>query len=500
MRPARENSPAGRPGRRRIAAVTNAARHVRFLVGLTAFGVWLGLGLGIGIGGGCTSRKVRVATDATGAAAARTFAANELGDADLARLRTAYASEPVADSDTGGRRVAGEFGGALPSELGNRNGLSELRTSLGAARFYYEAMAEPADEWRTFRARMDAGELWLRLFGAWSAGRIEDGSRREEWSAHVEETLVPLVGTGMMMYSAAQASVQSQRIGARIRDTDDFRPMSDDERFRQRTFLPLLMLLGERGILEPGELQKLLLLGNDGNASAEERKWAADAVILPAIVRQVQRFNPEIESLSTPQLVALGFGFLLWVNTPSEARDAVLLASPAISDDDKARIRAGGMGAMSVSLPPPYGVDPRRRAKPTEVDVRLRTGARPWLTNGEWDEKAEEVVFKTRLFDANNRTIIFSPVFFANWSEPDAAEQERLFGATILADGDLADYCLLLAAMPEEARREWDAALATLGATGDAAPMARFAAASGKRRPLPRPLVEWIAKRAGPSS
>lgn len=454
----------------------------------------------VGLATGCTNRKVRVATDATGGSTARTFAANELGEQDLARLRTAYAAEPVADEDTGGKRVEGEFGAALPSEMGNRNGLSEIRTSLGASRFYYEAMAEPADEWKAFRSRMDAGELWLRLFGAWSAERIKDPSRREEWKAHVEQVLVPLLGTGMMMYSSAQASVQSQRIGARIREPDDFRPMTDDERFRQRTFLPLLMLLGERGILEADELQKLLILGSDGNASAEERKWSADRIIIPAVLRQVRMFNPEIESLSTPKLVAIGFGFLLWVNAPSEARDAVLLASPAISDEDKEKVRKGGAASMSVSLPPPYGVDPRRRAKPTEVDVRLKTGAKPWLTNGEWDEATGEVVFKTRLFDANNRTIIFSPVFYANWSEPDVAEQERLFGATIL-DGDaLASYSLLLAAMPEDVRKEWDAAIAVLGEKGDAGPMARFAAANASSRPLPRPLAEWLAKKAGPAS
>jgi hypothetical protein len=470
--------------------VTRPPLAIPFLLVLLPFGLMTG----------CANRKVRVATDATGAAAARTFAANELGEQDLARLRTAYAAEPVADEDTGGQRVEGEFGAALPSELGNRNGLSEIRTSLGASRFYYEAMAEPADEWRAFRARMDAGELWLRLFGAWSAERIKDPSRREEWKAQVEQVLVPLFGTGMMMYSSAQASVQSQRIGAKIRETDDFRPMTDDERFRQRTFLPLLMLLGERGILDAGELQKLLLLGSDGNASAEERKWAADRVLIPAILRQVQKFNPDIDSLSTPQLVGLGFGFLLWASSPSEARDAVLLASPAIGEEEKAKIRKGGAASMSVSLPPPYGVDPRRRAKPTEVDVRLKTGARPWLTNGEWDEKTGEVVFKTRLFDANNRTIIFSPVFFANWSEPDAAEQERLFGSTILDGNALADYCLLLAAMPEDIRKEWDAAVATLAEKGDAGPMARFAAENRKRRPLPNPLAEWLAKKAGPAS
>jgi hypothetical protein len=188
------------------------------------------------------------------------------------------------------------------------------------------------------------------------------------------------------------------------------------------------------------------------------------------------------------------------VNAPSEARDAVLLASPAIPEEDREKVRKGGAASMTVSLPPPYGVDPRRRAKPTEVDVRLKTGARPWLTNGDWDEKTGEVVFRTRLFDANNRTIIFSPVFYASWSEPDAAEQERLFGSTILDENALADYCLLLAAMPEDVRKEWDAAVKTLGEKGDAGPMARFAAANGNRRPLPKPLADWLAKKAGPAS
>jgi hypothetical protein len=30
--------------------------------------------------------------------------------------------------------------------------------------------------------------------------------------------------------------------------------------------------------------------------------------------------------------------------------------------------------------------------------------------------------------------------------------------------------------------------------------MARFAAANGNRRPLPKPLADWLAKKAGPAS
>jgi len=449
---------------------------------------------------GCADRKVRISTDATGGTANRSFAASELRREDLARLRTAYASEPVADAATGGRRVEGRFDDALPRELGNRNGLSEIRTSLGTTRFYYEALSEPADEWPAFRRRMDAGELWLRLFAAWSESRIKDPSLREEWKAHVEGTLVPLCGDIMMMYSAMQASVQTQRIGARIRDTDDFAPMTDDERFRQQTFLPLLLLLGERGIFDTGEMQRLLLIGNDGNASAAERKWATDRIIFPAILRQVQRFNPSVKELSTPQLVGLGFGFLLYANTPSPSRDAVLLASPAVSDEDKERLRAGGPGAAIVTLPPPFGVDPRRRPKATEAEVRLRTGTKPWLTNGIWEESSGEVVFRAKLFDAANRTVLYAPVFHANWCEPDAAEQERLFGALLLDGAALADYALWLEALPDAERTAWNAALAALRDRGEIRPLAKLAAGYARNRPLPGPLRDWIARRSGPTA
>src|SRR5262249_51160862 len=96
-----------------------------------------------------------------------------------------------------------------------------------------------------------------------------------------------------------------------------------------------------------------------------ERTWAVEQVLMPALLRQVHRFRPNVKALTGSELFSIGFSFWLYATSSSDRTD-ILLASPAISEEDKAKLRAG---KNSVTLPPPSG-----RARCRAAAVRYPTG------------------------------------------------------------------------------------------------------------------------------
>ncbi|MGA1708870.1 MAG: hypothetical protein ACO4CI_09305 [Phycisphaerales bacterium] len=435
----------------------------------------------------CAPRKVRVEVAANDAGTVRTFATNRLDREEAARVESLYGSGS-ARSAGGETAFTASFDESLPSEIGNRNGLSEIRTSLGVAKFYWESFDPAEDHWSDLEYRMASGELWGRIFGRWAEMRIEDESRREEFNAVLEREYLPLARDTMLMWSAMQAASQAQRVAARVRDAKDRGAMSDDERFRRAVFLPLLLLLAERGFFTPEEIQRLILLSAKGNPSEAERRWSFAEVIAPALQRQFRRFDPEAAPPTFPSLLASGVSFYLFASNSSRIDD-LMLASPVIPDADKERIRRGD---RSVALPPVFGVRVGNRAKPTETEVVLATGVEPYLTNGAWDAETKSVVFKGRIVEGRERITLYAATFQAAWAIPDEAFQRKCFGEVLLEGEALAGYCGWLQALPEKPRARWDAALEALADTGDRKPL-REACSSLKRNfGVPEAIERWL--------
>lgn len=435
----------------------------------------------------CSPRKVRVEVAAGDAGAVRTFATNRLDREEAARVESLYGSGS-ARSAGGETAFTASFDESLPSEIGNRNGLSEIRSSLGVAKFYWESFDPAGDHWSDLEHRMASGELWARIFGRWAEMRIEDDSRREEFKAALEREYLPLARDTMLMWSAMQAASQAQRVAARVRDAKDRAAISDDERFRRSVFLPLLLLLAERGFFTPEEIQRLILLSAKGNPSEAERRWSFAEVIAPAMQRQFRRFDPEAAAPTFPSLLASGVSFYLFASNSSRIDD-LMLASPVIPDADKERIRRGDRG---VALPPVFGVRVGNREKPTETEVVLATGVEPYLTNGAWDAETGSVVFKGRIVEGRERITLYAATFQAAWAVPDEVFQRKCFGEVLLEGEALAAYCGWHQALPEKPRARWDAALEALAEAGDRRAL-REATASLKRNfGVPEAIRRWL--------
>ncbi|MBL9149466.1 MAG: hypothetical protein JNM94_12315 [Phycisphaerae bacterium] len=460
---------------------------------------------------GCRQDRVRVEMDASGESTTRSFASNALASDDRERLRSVYDADPERDADTGGERFTAAFNSSLPREVGNRNGLVDVSTRFGRTRFYWESFGDAADEkaaaahastgdatadddrglWASLESRMHGGELWVRLFGRWAERGITDPSKREEWAAYVDRDLVPLVNDAALLWSVQLAMVRANRVAQEVRKSDDHRPMTDDERFAQRVGMSSLLFLAERGLLTVEEAHRVYLVSVDGNPSKAERTWIVDTVLLPALVRQVQRFRPDVKKLDSASLVPMALSFWLYATTSPDRRE-ILLASPAISEADKERIRNGD---MNITLPPAFGFDPMRSAKKVETDVVLKTGIEPFASNGDWDPETKSVRFRTSVVEPSRRMSLYAPTFYAAWSEPDEPAQNEVFGEVLLTDDDLAAYAIWAEALPSADLLRWNAALDRLEAgEPDAMDALRALAANFEaKNAVPRRLAAWLA-------
>ncbi len=427
--------------------------------------------------------------------ATRSFATNDSRADALKSVSQAYGSDGVPDAELG-RRFTGTFvEDALPSEMGNRGAIGSVQSSLGTASLYFEQFAEPRHEWSAFKRRVDAGVLWVEIVGRFLETRkIEDDAARVKFHAWWRDEVVPFASDLYLMYSGMQAVIQAQRIGAKPRRATDLAPLTEDEEFRRQVLEPLLLLLAERAWLTPDELALIQAAGSDGLASARERTSLGEKVLVPALLRVVQRFDPTVQTMTVAELAPVGLEFLLWLKMSREYSDLVL-ASDAIPDSTKKAIRAG---VWDFKLPPPFGFEVDRKPEVTEALVKLNLQSTPFFTNGAYDSLTGQVVFRGDFYESSARYAPYNAPYYAMWSLP-SQRQESIFRRVILEGEALASYCAWELSLEDDARTQWTAALEKIASVGDAHEAYAFLVTTTAKHPMPRVLAEWIVEKVGES-
>ena len=447
---------------------------------------------------GCQNRQVKVEMRTGVDGAQRIFETNYADRDEIRRLSETYDNDPMDRNQGGGVRFEGTFqDGQLPSEVGNRNGLAKLDSSFGSTNYYYEQFGEQANDWAVFKERMNAGELWIRLAARFFEGRMETEEQRVAWREFADTRLIPDALSGYLRYSAGQMVTKGQRVSARVRNADDRGPRTEDETFQVKVFTPLVAFASERGWMSPEEAQLSQLLGIDGWVSAGERDWSRRTIFEPIMKRAVQRFVPDVDpgeiDRNNEKMIWIGLSFLWWVNTSSDAVE-ILLASDAIPEEDKVRLRNGD---RAISIPGPFGFSIGGRPRPLESELVIETGYEPFLTNGDWDESLQSVRFRSRIYPTDGRRMMAPVVYHASWAVPNGDAQSAVFGEVKLDGQALAEYCLWEHTLEDDQREDWLNALTAASESGDLEQMRRVMdGLDGKgrdSRPPPTSLREACA-------
>ena len=444
---------------------------------------------------GCTNRQVKVEMRAGEGGAIRVFESNLASRDEITRLSEAYEDDPSRRGQGGGVRFEGVFAaGDLPSEVGNRNGMSSITSDLGTAWYYFEQFGERANDWDIFRQRMDAGNLWLHLAAKFFESRMTSEEAKQEWRDFAYGRMIPDMMSGYLRYNAGQFITTGQRISANVRSPNDRGPRTMDESFQVLVFAPLTAFATERGWMTIEEAQIIGLLGIDGWVSAGERDWSRRFIFEPLLKRIIQRFVPDADpgeiDRNNQKMILIGLSFLWWVNTSSDAAD-VLMASDAISPEDKERLRNGN---RMITIPGPFGFSIRGGPRPLESELVVETNAKPFLSNGDWDESKGTVTFKSKVYPPEGRRRIAPPVYHASWAVPNRDVQESIFGSVVLQDQSLAEYCLWQMTLEGKNKDVWSDAFEQAIALSSPSPLLgalrRIDGDKDDSRPPPTSLVE----------
>ena len=93
-----------------------------------------------------------------------------------------------------------------------------------------------------------------------------------------------------------------------------------------------------------------------------------------------------------------------------------------------------------------------------KIEVKLACENEPFETNGEWDEQASQVVWRSSI--AGDEKL--PTFFFASSSDPNGKYQEEHFGEVVLSDEALAEYCMWREDLGEGKGKEWESFVLSL--------------------------------------
>src|SRR5882724_10011019 len=367
---------------------------------------------------------------------------------DLATITGAY--PPGAVTNEGKQYVAkGEYGEAMPTDIGGAGSYTNQDTSLGSAGFYVERFRGNDDLVGMMEERFKAADQLTDLLLGWSKAELggeasypelrrfldvdfrHDLKNLDFYAFAIWQTDATR-GQDMTTDEAGKALEKSAsetvaRIGQylaergylKIGDLASFSMGWDANvmsRFSQR------LVARKMGVGEAEPLPKCLEFLADSTAAGESfDKYLVTTEIYRAKLREWEekrKLNPQEK---TPQ--------------PGDVADDLI---SKIFLSNYASVGAGGHLLVKLSLASP-----------------------PVHSNGRWDETNKLVVWESDLQQKED-AVGLPTVCYASWADSDEKFQEEHFGRVILGGDELIQYCLWRGRLEERRGAEWDAMLAGL--------------------------------------
>ena len=355
---------------------------------------------------------------------------------ELALLKARY---PKHESILDGKKHSfiGQFAGSTPNDVGGCGEFTNFVSSLGTAWIYVERFRGNDDLEGRIREATSAADQLVDLIAGWFAAELGQHSKFEDLrgflSGDVRQDLKNLgvhwwvkSVTGRFMTNAENEFII--RCGQYLVERDYFRPADLPRviRVSQANDAGTLMLLVRRLVARKLGLPEaqsatgsLAFLADEAAATASFEKF----------LRTTQGYRLDVKQWEADRL-----------NDPK-------LPEPKPMDI---------VSELVVKM-----TDFARWSSTDQLVVKLATGIPPADSNGQWNEKSGELVWKTPV-EGREKQHEFPSLCYAIWSAPDEMSQKKSFGRTIIRGKELFEYCLWRQSLDAAEAKEWDKLLSSL--------------------------------------
>lgn len=361
----------------------------------------------------------------------------QLSSEKLAAIASIYPKRETP-GDAKKQTFSGRFVGKTPNDVGGAGRLTKYESPMGDAWSYIERFRGNDDIEATLAKKRKAADRLIDLLIGWATAELGKEPGFPELKKFLDVNLrQDLKNLGLYIWTLGTANIITL----------------EEEYCNEQLWSRIGLYLCERGYFEMRDLPRLLR-SDYGECSShfqrliarqmgvpndqpipDKLKFIADQSKLESSLNIFRASTDEYKKQLTE-----------WKKKLKNNPDTKKPKPSAVFDD------LFGKAVFELSF-----------VTPDSLEVKLRTGRKPYSTNGDWNENIAVVMWSNNIA-ANDAPPI---QYFAYWSEPNKEFQKQHFGDIVLNDKSLGEYVFWYCSLKPAEVAEWDRFIGGLNPDAD---------------------------------
>jgi len=373
----------------------------------------------------------------------------EFPETKLKQIASEYGLAETPRPAVGKFIFQGVFSENTPNDVGGGGRFFHGSTNLGSTTFYAERFVGNDNAASSIRDRFDAADEFAHFIDEWLKTKLGEKAGWENIHQYVVGPMAEdIVNAGLFLW------LPSARENTWRQGSDEYEEPNGPD-FVAR----LLLYFAERDYFSPNDVPGIY--GALKSEGSEEQRFSAffHSIREPLAKKLALPKNApildELGNMLSPEkseesLRAFSKHWKKSVAKGEETADREEVVSPP--EDIPSELLSRAVGIQSLF-----------NLMHIELSAVFEADAAPFHTNGQWDEKKKQIVWKGEVRDGAP----LPSIAYAIWATPTVAAQQKHFGKVVLKDENLAQYVLWRESLSSEHKNKWEAFLASLGPDSD---------------------------------